>query len=301
MIRLPTAKRRPLSEIDKQSFEHLAMIYAKAHKDMHLGSARCGHGSRNRPIKGGFTTGSIWHSTNGTLLDYGFNQSNIYEFYVYIGCCGSPVESSLSQLWRDHKTPILELLYNVNNGIHGRVVDENDFGISNARITVQKFGHKVYNTDSKGHYRIPLFEGKYVLTVEADNHWPSTKMANIYPGQDNLFVIDMMTDTRILGVPRAVFVIITGSAVLTVLIVSLCVYNVLLQRRYQNKGFRRIDANGMMYDDDEEDDDDDDDDTGNGVVQRSQQIRMRVKEYTDAPSSSEDELYNVHQWKRNKL
>ena len=266
---------------------------------MHLGSARCGHQNRNRLIKSGFTTGSIWRTTNGTLLDYGFNQSNIYEFYIYVSCCGSPVESKLSQLWRDHKSPLIELLYNVNNGIHGRVVDENGFGISNARIKVEDIAHKVYSTDPKGHYRIPLFEGKYVLTVEAGGYWPSTKMASIYPGQDNLFVIDMMSDNRIAGIPRAVFVIICGSAVLTVLVVSLCVYNVLVQQKYHKKGFRRIGANGISLFDDEEDDDDEEvDNSGNNVNNKP---FIKVKEYTDAPSSSEDELYNVHQWKKNQL
>ena len=290
-------KRRPLSEIDKQSFEHLAMIYSKSHKDMHLGSARCGHGNRNRLIKNGFTTGSIWDTTNGTLMDYGFNQSNIYEFYVYISCCGSPPENSLGQLWRDHKTPILELLYNVNNGIHGRVVDENGFGISNARIKVEGIAHDVFTTDSNGHYRIPLYEGKYVLTIEADGYWPSTKIANIYPGQDNLFVIDVMGDTRIFGIPRAVFVIICGSALLSILIISLCVYNVLIQQKYHKKGFRRIGTNGISLFDDE-DDEEEDDHSGNNLNQKQ---LIKVKEYTDAPSSSEDELYNVHQWRKNQL
>ena len=291
-------KRRRLSEIDKQSFEHLAMVYSKAHKDMHLGSARCGHGNRNRLIKNGFTTGSIWDTTNGTLMDYGFNQSNIYEFYVYISCCGSPLESGLSRLWRDHKTPILELLYSVNNGIHGRVVDENGFGISDAKIKVEGIAHDIYMTDSKGHYRIPLFEGKYVLTIEADGYWPSTKMANTYPGQDNLFIIDMMSDTRIAGIPRAVFVIICGSAVLSILIISLCVYNFLIQQKHHKNGFRRIGANGISLFDDEEEDDDEEDNSANSLKYKQ---LMKVKEYTDAPSSSEDELYNVHQWRKNQL
>ena len=289
---LLTANRRPLSEIDKQSFEHLAMIYANAHKDMHLGSARCGHGNRNRLIKNGFTTGSIWHSTDGTLQDYGFNQSNVYELYIYIGCCATPAQSSLSDLWRDHKTPLLELLNNVNNGIHGRVIDESGVGISNAKIKVENIAHKVYTTDPFGHYRIPLYDGKYVLTIEANGYWPSTKIVNIFSGQDNLFVFDMMSDNRIGGIPRAVFVIICGSAVLTILIIFLCVYNVLSQEKHYKKGFQRIGANGLSLFDDEEDEDDDYSNTKEMV---------KVKQYTDAPSSSEDELYNVQQWKKNHL
>lgn len=278
------------------------MIYSNAHKDMHLGSARCGHQNRNRLIKNGFTTASIWNTTNGTLLDYGFNETNTYELYVYMSCCGSPVESQLSQLWRDHKTPILELLNKVNNGIHGRVVDENEFGISGAKINVQNIAHKVYLTDANGHYRIPLFEGKYVLTIEANGYWPTTKIANIYPGQDNIIVIDMMSDTRILGIPRAVFVIIIGSTVLTLMIISLCIYNFSLQQKHYKKGFRRIGTKGQSIfdddDDEEEEEEEEEEDkrlTTNVAVKR----KFNLKEYTDANDSSEDEIYNVQQWKHN--
>ncbi len=274
------------------------MIYSNAHKDMHLGSARCDHGNRNRRIKNGFTTGSIWHSRNGTLLDYGFNESNVYELYIYISCCGSPPEYSLTELWHDHKTPLLELLNKVHNGIHGRIVDEYGIGIPKAKINVETIAQKVYFADEKGHYRIPLYEGKYVLTIEADGYWSSTKIVNIYLDQDNLFIIDMIRDTRIAGIPRAVFVIICGSAVLTILIISLCTYNVLLQQKYHKKGFHRIDANGTSLFDDEEDEEEEDINDSNS---NNNKHLIKVKEYTDAPSSSEDEIYNVRQWNKNQL
>ncbi|XP_054163699.1 carboxypeptidase D-like [Oppia nitens] len=174
----------------------------------------------------------------------------------------------------------------VNDGIHGRVVDENGLGISNANIYIENIDHKVYTTDSDGNYRIPLFDGKYVFNIDADGYWPSTKMVTISTDRDNLFVIDMLSDTRIAGIPRSVFVIICGSAMLTVLVVSLCVYNILMQQKYKKKGFQRI------GDDDEEE-----------LEEKASNDKpyIDVKKYKDVSSSSEDELYNVHQWDKNQL
>jgi len=89
--------------------------------------------------------------------------------------------------------------------------------------------------------------------------------------------------------------------VLTVLIVSLCVYNVLLQQKYHKKGFQRIGANGVMFADSDEEEEDDEEVVVDSAGRARKRPLVSVKEYKDNSDDSEDELYNVHKWKGNPL
>jgi len=107
---------------------------------MHLGLAHCGNANRYRRILNGFTSGSIWNPKNGTLQDYGFDVSNIFELYIYISCCSAPNELDLEEIWHDHRTALLILLYAVRNSVHGEIVDEYGIGISNVALKVTENG-----------------------------------------------------------------------------------------------------------------------------------------------------------------
>lgn len=99
-----------------------------------------------------------------------------------------------------------------------------------------------------------------------------------------------LTNTKVFGLPRPVFVIITGTVIMSLLIATLCIYNLIASHRYHKHkygGFQKV--GGMsaasLFEDDEED-------------IRNNRF-LNVREYADDPPSSdeEDELYNVKVWK----
>lgn len=107
-----------------------------------------------------------------------------------------------------------------------------------------------------------------------------------------------LADTKVFGLPRPVFVIITGTVIMSLLIGSLCIYNLIASHRYYRyNGFQKVSSMGhgatLFHDDEEEADE----------LSRKSQFNT-VKHYQDDPNqadddlglTSEDELYNVKVW-----
>lgn len=106
-------------------------------------------------------------------------------------------------------------------------------------------------------------------------------------GSDSVYDTGL-TSTRVFGLPRPVFVIITGTVIMSLLIASLCVYNLIASHRYYKySGFEKVGARGTsLYDEDD------------NVNFRKKKKLIAVREYADDPDTgtSEDELYNVRVW-----
>lgn len=170
----------------------------------------------------------------------------------------------------------------VRQQVEGRVIDSGGDPIPDAILKLAHYP-KLIRSDSQGKFSLPYLEEQYLLQVEAPGFFNTTKFFS-KPGRNSLLLIDLVKDTRILGLPRPVFVIIFGSLVLSLLVGFICTYNLSLSRRYDRYKFKKLNESTSLFDED---------DCG---FRKGQAFN---RDYLDVPteSESEDELYNVHLWK----
>ncbi|RWS09438.1 carboxypeptidase D-like protein [Dinothrombium tinctorium] len=299
---------------DDELFKHLALVYSKNHKTMHLGTpcnGECGSKLMNEKFSNGITNGAKWYLIYGGMQDYNYLHSNCFEVTIEMGCFKYPYAKTLPDYWDQNKRALISFMEEVHKGVKGFIFDKNGNPISNATIHVNGINHDVKSSSLGDYWRL-LIPGKYnisaskigyhsetkTVTVEASSativnfilkeefkslfKLNNTKSIQISTIRDKSNSLKFVHYTTVFGLPRPVFIIITGCFVLSLLIFALCTYNLISSRRYSGYSFHRFNRETSLFDDD-------DIDYGK---------KFNIQRYSDgSDSSSEDELYNVHIFK----
>ncbi|KAH7955483.1 hypothetical protein HPB52_001033 [Rhipicephalus sanguineus] len=166
-------------------------------------------------------------------------------------------------------------------------------------------GQPLHRPSTKlGEFWVPLGEGSYQVVISAPDFYTMTKIVEVYAGRSTTVEFLLQENVVIAGLPKHVFVVLTGSLVLLLMVSALCLYTVVMsQRQPERAGFMPVQSNGgTLFDDDDDDDD--------GIGQRKSRKSannsgsggsvhsklLKAAEYHD-DTSSEDEIYNTRNWK----
>ncbi|KAB7494958.1 Carboxypeptidase Z [Armadillidium nasatum] len=152
---------------DDNFFIHIAEIYAHAHEEMQSWS-ECG------TFSNGITNGADWYPIVGGMQDWNYVERNCFEVTLVISCDLTPHESKLESYWKMNKTPLIQYLEQIHNGIKGFVTDENNKSISNATIQVEGIQKNVTSAVDGDYWRL-LLPGAYLVSASAPGYETETK------------------------------------------------------------------------------------------------------------------------------
>ncbi|KAL7648647.1 UNVERIFIED_CONTAM: hypothetical protein RMT77_000554 [Armadillidium vulgare] len=164
---------------DNNFFIHVAEIYAHAHEEMQSWS-ECG------TFENGITNGADWYPIVGGMQDWNYVERNCFEVTLVISCDLTPHESRLESYFKRNKTPLIQYLEQIHNGIKGFVTDENNKSISNATIQVEGIQKNVTSAADGDYWRL-LLPGAYLVSASAPGYETETKSVNVHPG----FAVDV--------------------------------------------------------------------------------------------------------------
>ncbi|KAK7026825.1 hypothetical protein SK128_005653, partial [Halocaridina rubra] len=227
---------------DSEVFQQLGSTYSKE-AEMPQDSSSCS----SIQFVNGTTHDGIINPHAGSLLDFFYENSETFAINVYYGCCGTPDEKSLGLLWKKHRPGILKFLTFATKGAIGYVTDQYNAPISDAKIVV-KGSSFITTSKEHGAWWRPLPPGTHTITVEHEGYYKQTKYINVVDGNTIMFMLKR--DDRVGGLPRMVFVLLTGSVTLLLLICCLCIATVRSSRnRKKSYGFHQLRQNIDIFND----------------------------------------------------
>lgn len=93
----------------------------------------------------------------------------------------------------------------------GYVKDYSDHPVSKAQIKVVEKNLTI-SADENGKYGFPLSPGKYTLKIDAKGYYGNVKIVDVNAINEfpKVVVVTLKKDLSVLGMPRLVFVILTG-------------------------------------------------------------------------------------------
>lgn len=158
---------------DDSFFRHLALTYAKHHPLMKTGRPNCPSDPRES-FQNGITNGAFWYNVPGGMQDFNYLISNCFEITVELSCCKYPFPTALEKEWNSNRESLLQYMEQVHRGIKGKVVNEDNVGISKALISVVGINHNIKSIKNGDYWRL-LLPGVYTVKVSADGYETVTK------------------------------------------------------------------------------------------------------------------------------
>ncbi|XP_077997617.1 carboxypeptidase D-like isoform X2 [Glandiceps talaboti] len=171
---------------DDDVFRNLSLVYSQNHENMHdIDFNDCSHvfggsGSEDTEhgFKDGITNGAEWFPIIGGMQDYNYVRGGCMEVLMEVSCCKYPNEDELETFWDWNKKSLLEYLKQVNKGVKGQVLDENDRPIVGAKVSI-KDRDIPFRTGVDGDYWRVLLPGEYVIVVEKDGYGKAEKSVTV--------------------------------------------------------------------------------------------------------------------------
>ena len=130
-------------------------------------------------------------------------------------------------------------------------MDSEGFPIRHAQITLNDTTKVTGGPD--GRFAIPAANGEYILQIYVPGYFNTTRVIVVNDKTNEDRIIDLLKDTRILGFPKPVFVILCGSGILGVLIFAICAYNLILCKKKDRYKFHKISESTGLFEDDDYD------------------------------------------------
>ncbi|XP_071449065.1 carboxypeptidase D [Hetaerina americana] len=216
--------------------KHLGDIYVSHHETMNKGF-HCNDSLPKDNFENGTVIGELWKPHDGSFLDYAYSMTNTLPIEVFVDCCLLPEKSRLAQIWEENKPSLLAMINESWKGLHGYIVDEENHPVKEAKIIVNGSDHVTKVIWQDGEFWRPLTPGQYVLTASAPNFLPATKL--VYVADTSVsksdkvsqVIITMVRDQRVLGLPRMIFIMLTGFIVMFVMAIALGGYTACQRRK----------------------------------------------------------------------
>lgn len=150
--------------------------------------------------------------TDDMLTDYMYHEYNTPMFTPKISCCQYPAVENIPYIWREILQPTMDLLKIIKtgnshftiillhnathrfSGVQGYIKDENSNPMRNATVNVQGISKTYEGTKQKGHFKILLPEGSYILDIHC--HTYKSRQININLKQDEIFALDIILQKK---------------------------------------------------------------------------------------------------------
>ncbi|XP_034490769.1 carboxypeptidase D isoform X2 [Drosophila innubila] len=154
---------------DNELFRHLALVYSRAHRTMHLGKP-CAL-FQNELFSDGITNGAQWYSVTGGMQDWNYVRAGCMELTIEMGCDKFPMAKELPQYWQDNREPMLQLIEQVHHGVHGFVRSSIGTPIAGAAVGLNGGNHTIYSGTFGDYWKLTL-PGRHNVTVLGDGYAP---------------------------------------------------------------------------------------------------------------------------------
>ncbi|XP_060559803.1 carboxypeptidase M-like isoform X1 [Ruditapes philippinarum] len=151
---------------DEDTFKHISLVYSRSHHTM---AATNGAECPGDNFADGITNGADWYPVAGGMQDYNYLMEGIFEITLEVSCCKFPNGSDLAQFWTQNKDALVNYLMEVNKGVKGVLVDENNNAIVGAKLTIQGRESVPFHTKANGEYFRLLMPGSYTIDVTYNN------------------------------------------------------------------------------------------------------------------------------------
>lgn len=239
---------KPVQTVEnKDTFKHLAFLYANNHPTMHLGQPNCPNKS-DENIPGGVLLGAEWHSHLGSMKDYSVTHGHCPEITVYTGCCYFPSAGQLPTLWAENKKSLLSMLVEVHKGVYGFVHDGHGRPVSKAQIVLNE-GVKIC-TKEGGYFHVLLAPGYHDIHATADGYQKQHVQVLVRNDIATFVPIQFDMDNKIFGLPRELVVTVAGATMSALILTSCIIWCVCSIKSNRHKdGFHRLRQHHDDYED----------------------------------------------------
>uniref|UniRef100_A0A6P7F0D7 Carboxypeptidase D-like isoform X1 n=1 Tax=Diabrotica virgifera virgifera TaxID=50390 RepID=A0A6P7F0D7_DIAVI len=167
---------------DDDVFKFLAKTYSDNHPQMHK-EVNCS--GVTAKFEHGIVNGAEWYQFVGGMGDYNYNYHGCMEVTLELSCCKYPPKENLPQLWDENRESLLAYCMQANRGVTGRIVDFDTRKPIEATLKIegrdtvkvfQEYKQIYFKSWSKtGEFWRLLLPGTYVLKIEAEGYYPTTK------------------------------------------------------------------------------------------------------------------------------
>lgn len=154
---------------DNDVFKHLAQVYAFNHKTMHLGQA-CPNDKEG--FSNGTTNGAEWYLLEGGMQDYNYYWNGCMEITLELSCCKYPLQDQLPMFWDHNKKALIAYMSEVNRGVRGLVLDQNNRAIPGAKLKIRNRDFS-FQASHQGEYWRILLAGHYFIQASAEGFEPA--------------------------------------------------------------------------------------------------------------------------------
>ncbi|XP_066602873.1 carboxypeptidase D-like [Prorops nasuta] len=238
---------------DDKILQVLASTYVKNNPTINKSQVKCqdfDNGYKSVLHGGDGVAGKTKHS----LLDYVYMKTSTLLIDAYITCCNK--DDSIS-VWQENKNSILAVLDELNRGVNGYIVNEKNEPIVDTILSYDKSVHQIKSSEN-GAFWLLLAPGNHSIIAEANGYLKGIKI--IFLPDINKFsplIFKLTRNEFILGMPRIVFVLITGMLffIICICIVCICVkYKSYRKEEQINRkayAFSLLKDGGSFFDDDE--------------------------------------------------
>lgn len=237
---------------DEEILRHLASTYTKNHPSMSSANVKCTGDIKTMP--NGYAHGGEFGDRRHSLMDYLYLNTSTLMLDVYVTCCN--IDHS-TDLWEENKNSLLATIEAINKGVTGYVLTESGEPIAGAILTCDNSRHHI-RSNKNGDFWFLLPAGHHTITVDIPGFISDTKMIITADLQRFSHIIfKLPRDESILGMPRLVFVIISGMICLGIVVLGSCCYSKCQKNRESEKIGRRAYAFSLLregtsfFDDDE--------------------------------------------------
>lgn len=202
-----TTRAEMYKSADEDSLRRLASVYADERAGKLTASSKC---ERNLNIG----DNSVIHAGEGIggkrtdpLLDYVYFNTSTLMMDVYVACC---TDDPSSVVWRENKDSLLSCIDEIGRGVKGHVTNEDDEPIEDAVLSYDESPHMI-KTGIMGSYFILLRPDSHNVTVAAPGYISQTKLISTSDARKSSnLMFKLVRDDDIMGMPRLVFVMMTG-------------------------------------------------------------------------------------------
>lgn len=193
---------------DEDLLQHLAQIYVNKRANKLSASPKC---KQNLNIN----DNSVIHAEVGIggkrgnpLMDYAYFNTSTLMVDVYVTCCTT--DNSVV-VWQENKDSLLACIEEISKGVKGYITNEDDEPVENVILSYDKSPHFV-KSGRVGAYSILLRPGSHNITATASGYIKQIKLISTSDAKKfSRLMFKLIRDDNIMGMPRLVFIMLTGT------------------------------------------------------------------------------------------
>ncbi|XP_020298927.1 carboxypeptidase D-like [Pseudomyrmex gracilis] len=214
-------RERKYKSADDELLQHLASVYAEARTNK-FASSKCEYNLNiddNSVIRAGVGIGG---KRNYPLIDYIYFNTSTLMIDVYVTCCTA---DHSSVVWQENKASLLACMQVVSKSIKGYITNEDNEPIEDAILSYDKSPHLI-KSSKLGFYSILLQPGSHNITATALGYHNVTKLISTSSSDATnvRLMFKLIRDDNVMGMPRLVFIMVTGTIVFVILLCCVCFY-----------------------------------------------------------------------------